>query len=132
MRYSIYGYCREIPRDQAKIWEIDLTPGKNDIIGNETHCQRKNSMKPTNQDTMPTDNAHYETLKATITDLSRRELEAVALRLAELCDEQDKTIKGHEELADQLLPLIKDAYPQYDGPTRVQDEVPVTYCHTIH
>ena len=90
-------------------------------------------MKPTNQDTMPTDNAHYETLKAIITDLSRRELEAVALRLAELCDEQDKTIKGHEEFADQLLPLIKAAYPQYDGPTRVQDEeVSSNQFYTIH
>jgi hypothetical protein len=89
-------------------------------------------MNPTNQERMPTDKAHYEALSATINDLNRCELESVALRLAELCDEQDQTIKGHEELADQLLPLIKDAYPQYDGPTRVQDEVPVTYCHTIH
>ena len=89
-------------------------------------------MKPTNQETMPTDNAHYEALQATIKDLNRRELESVALRLAELCDEQDKTIKVHEELADQLLPLIKDAYPQYNGPTRVQDEVPITYSHIIH
>ena len=89
-------------------------------------------MKPTNQETMPTDNAHYAALNATIKDLSRRELESVALRLAALCDEQDKTIKGHEEFADQLLPLIKDAYPQYDGPTRVQDEVPITHYHTIH
>jgi hypothetical protein len=89
-------------------------------------------MKPTNQETMPTDNPHYEALKATIKYLNRRELEAVALGLAELCDEQDKTIKAHEELADQLLPLIKDAYSQYDGPTRVRDEAPITYCHTIH
>jgi hypothetical protein len=89
-------------------------------------------MKPTNQETAPSDNAHYEALKATIKDLNRRELESVALRLAERCDEQDKTIKGHEEFADQLLPLIKAAYSQYDGPTRVQDEVPITYCHTIH
>lgn len=89
-------------------------------------------MKPTNQETIPTDNAHYEGLKDTIKDLNRRDLESVTLRLAELCDEQDKTIKGHEEFADQLLPLIKHAYPQYDGPTRVQDEVPVMYCHTIH
>jgi hypothetical protein len=89
-------------------------------------------MTPTNQDTMPTDNAHYEALEAIIKNLNRCELESVALRLAELCDEQDKTNKGHEEFADQLLPLIKDAYPQYDGPTRVQDEVPVTYYHTIH
>ena len=89
-------------------------------------------MKPTNQETMPTDKAHYKSLKVTITDLNPRELGSVALRLAELCDEQDKTIKGHEEFADQLLPLIKDAYSQYDGPTRVQDEVPITYCHTIH
>jgi hypothetical protein len=72
-------------------------------------------MKPTNQETMPTDNAHYEALEAIITNLNRCELEAVA-----------------REFADQLLPLIKDAYPQYDGPTRLQDEVPVTYCHTIH
>jgi len=89
-------------------------------------------MKPTDQETTPTGKEHYEALRAIVKNLTRRELESVALRLAELCDEQDKTIKGHEELADQLLPLIKDAYPQYDGPTRVQDEVPVTYCHTIH
>jgi hypothetical protein len=89
-------------------------------------------MKPIDQETTPTDNVHYESLKVAITDLSRRELESVALRLAELCDEQDRTIKGHEEFADQLLPLIKDAYPQYDGPTRVQDEVPLTYRCTIH
>jgi hypothetical protein len=89
-------------------------------------------MKPTDQETIHTDNARYEALKATIKDFNRRELESVALRLAELCDEQDKTIKGHEEFADQLLPLIKDAYSQYDGPTRVQDEVPIRYCHTIH
>ena len=89
-------------------------------------------MKPTDQETTPTDNEHYEALKATIKSFKRRELESIALRLAELCDEQDKTIKGHEEFADQLLPLIKDAYPQYDGPTRVQDEVPITYSHTIH
>jgi hypothetical protein len=89
-------------------------------------------MRPINQETMPTDNGHYEALQVTVKDLNRRELESVALRLAELCDEQDKTIKLHEEFADQLLPLIKDAYPQYDGPTRVQDEVPITYCHTIH
>ena len=81
---------------------------------------------------MPTENKHYEALKATIKNLNRRELEAIALRLAEFCGEQDKTIKAHEELADQLLPLIKDAYSQYDGPTRVQDEAPITYCHTIH
>jgi len=86
-------------------------------------------MRPTNQ---ATDNAHYEALKAIIKSLERRELESVALRLAEFCDEQDKTIKAHEGLADQLLPLIKDAYPQYDGPSRVQDEVPITYSHTIH
>ena len=89
-------------------------------------------MKPTNQETIPTDDVYYETLKTTIKNLNRCDLESVALSLAELCDEQDKTIKGHEEFADQLLPLIKDAYPQYDGPTRVQDEVPITYCHTIH
>ena len=89
-------------------------------------------MRPINQETTPTDTGHYEPIKSTIKDLNRRDLESVALRLAELCDEQDKTIKEHEEFADQLLPLIKDAYPQYDGPTRVQDEVPVTYCHTIH
>jgi hypothetical protein len=89
-------------------------------------------MKPTNQEIMPTDDSHYEALQATVKDLNRRELESGALRLAELCDEQDKTIKVHEELADQLLPLIKDAYSQYDGPTRVQDEVPITYCHTVH
>ena len=79
-------------------------------------------MKPTNQETMPTDNAHYEALEAIIKNLNRCELESVALRLAELCDEQDKTIKEHENFADQLLPLIKAACPQYDGPTRVQDE----------
>ena len=67
-------------------------------------------MKPTTQEIMPTDNAHYETLQATVKDLNRRELESVALRLAELCDEQDKTIKLHEEFADQLLFLIKAAY----------------------
>jgi hypothetical protein len=89
-------------------------------------------MRPTNQETIPTGNEHYEALEAIIKNLTRRELESVALRLAEFCDEQDKTIKGHEEFADQLLPLIKDAYSQYDGPTRVQDEVPVMYCHTIH
>jgi len=89
-------------------------------------------MKPTDQETTPTGKEHYEALRAIVKNLTRRELESVALRLAELCDEQDKTIKGHEEFADQLLPLIKDAYPQYDGPTCVQDEVPVTYCHTIH
>jgi hypothetical protein len=37
MRYSIYGYCHKIWRDQAKILEIDLMPGKNDIIGNQTN-----------------------------------------------------------------------------------------------
>ena len=89
-------------------------------------------MRPTNQETTPTDNEHYKALKAAIKSLKRGDLEAIALRLAELCDEQDKTIKGHEEFADHLLPLIKDAYPQYDGPTRVQDEVPITYCHTMH
>jgi hypothetical protein len=89
-------------------------------------------MKPTNLETMPTDNAYYEALKTTMKNLNRRELESVALRLAELCDEQDKTIKGHEEFADQLLPLIKAAYPKYDGPTRVQDKLPISYCHTIH
>jgi hypothetical protein len=89
-------------------------------------------MRPTNQETTPTYNDHYEALEVIIKNLTRRELESVALRLAELCDEQDKTINGHEEFADQLLPLIKDAYPQYDGPTRVQDEDPITYCHTIH
>jgi hypothetical protein len=83
-------------------------------------------MKPTNQETVPTNDVYYETLKTTIKNLNRRELEAVALRLPEFCDEQDKTIKAHEELADQLLPLIKDAYSQYDGPTRVQDEAPIT------
>jgi hypothetical protein len=91
-----------------------------------------NSMKPTNQETTPTDNAHYGELKATIKSLNRRELESIALRLAELCDEQDKTIKLHEEFADHLLPLIKEAYPQYEGPTRVQDEVPEKYRYTIH
>jgi hypothetical protein len=89
-------------------------------------------MRPTNQETTPTYNEHYEALKPTIKSLKRRELEAIALRLAELCDEQDKTIKAHEEFADQLLPLIKAPYSQYDGPTRVQDEAPITYCHTIH
>ena len=89
-------------------------------------------MRPTNQETTLIDNEHYKALKATIKSLKRGELESIALRLAELCDEQDKTIKGHEEFADHLLPLIKDAYPQYDGPTRVQDEVPITYSHTIH
>jgi hypothetical protein len=90
-------------------------------------------MKPTTQEIMPTDNAHYEPLKSIIKDLNRRELESVALSLAELCDEQDKTIKGHEEFADQLLPVIKAAYPQYDGPTRVQDEeISSNQFHTIH
>jgi len=89
-------------------------------------------MRPINQETTPTDKVHYESLKAAIKDLNRRELESVALRLAELCDEQDKTIKGHEEFADHLLPLIEDAYPQYDGPTRVQNEVPMKFCDTIH
>ena len=90
-------------------------------------------MKPTTQEIMPTDNAHYETLQATVKDLNRRELESVALRLAELCYEQDKTIKLHEEFADQLLPLIKAAYPQYDGPTRVQDEeISLNQFYTIH
>jgi hypothetical protein len=89
-------------------------------------------MRPTNQETTPTYNEHYEALKPTIKSLKRGELESIALRLAELCDQQDKTIKVHEEFADHLLPLIKAAYPQYDGPTRVQDEVPITYCHTIH
>ena len=89
-------------------------------------------MKPTDQETTPTGKVHYEALRAIVKNLTRRELESVALRLAEFCDEQDKTIKGHEEFADQLLPLIKDAYPQYNGPTRVQDEVPITYSHTIH
>ena len=79
-------------------------------------------MSPINQETTPTDNVYYDSLKATIKDLNRRELESAALRLAELCDEQDKTIKEHENFADQLLPLIKAACPQYDGPTRVQDE----------
>jgi len=33
----------------------------------------------------------------------------------------------------QLLPLIKAAYPQYDGPTRVQDEeVSSNQFYTIH
>ena len=89
-------------------------------------------MRPTNQEITPTDNEHYEALRDTIKSLKRGELESIALRLAELCDEQDKTIKVHEELADQLLPLIKDAYSQYDGPTRVQDEVPTKCCDTIH
>jgi hypothetical protein len=90
-------------------------------------------MRPINQETTPTDNAHYEALQATIKYLNRRELESVALRLAELCDEQDKTIKEHENFADQLLPLIKAAYPQYDGPTRVQDEeVSSNQFFTIH
>jgi hypothetical protein len=64
-------------------------------------------MRPTNQERIPADKPHYEALSPTIKDLNRCELESVALRLAELCDEQDQTIKGHEELADQLLPLIK-------------------------
>jgi len=89
-------------------------------------------MKPTDQETTPTGKEHYEALRAIVKNLTRRELESVALRLAELCDEQDKTIKGHEEFADQLLPLIKDAYPQYDGPSRVQEAVSITYCRTIH
>ena len=90
-------------------------------------------MSPINQETTPTDNVHYESLKAAVKDLNRRELESVALRLAELCDEQDKTIKEHENFADQLLPLIKAAYPQYDGPTRVQDEeVSSNQFYTIH
>ena len=89
-------------------------------------------MRPTNQEIAPTDNEHYDALKVTMKSLKRRELEWVALRLAELCDEQDKTIKGHEEFADHLLPLIEDAYPQYDGPTRVQNEVPMKFCDTIH
>jgi hypothetical protein len=89
-------------------------------------------MRPTDQETTPTGKEHYEALRAIVKNLTRRELESVALRLAEFCDEQDKTIKGHEEFADQLLPLIKDAYPQYNGPTRVQDEVPITYSHIIH
>ena len=89
-------------------------------------------MRPTDQETTPIGKEHYEALRAIVKNLTRRELESVALRLAELCDEQDKTIKGHEEFADQLLPLIKDAYPQYDGPTRVREEVPITHCHTIH
>ena len=90
-------------------------------------------MRPINQETTPTDNGHYEELQATVKDLNRRELESVALRLAELCDEQDKTIKEHEKFADQLLPLIKAAYPQYDGPTRVQDEeVSSNQFYTIH
>ena len=88
-------------------------------------------MRPTNQETTP-NNEYYEALKATMKSLKRRELESVALRLAELCEEQDKTIKAHEEFADHLLPLIEDAYPQYDGPTRVQNEAPTKYCHTIH
>ena len=90
-------------------------------------------MSPINQETTPTDNEHYKSLKAAIKDLNRRELESVALRLAEFCDEQDKTIKEHENFADQLLPLIKAAYPQYDGPTRVQDEeVSSNQFYTIH
>jgi hypothetical protein len=90
-------------------------------------------MRPTNQKTTPTDHEHYEALKATIKSLKRRELESIALRLAELCDEQDKTIKGHEEFADHLLPLIKGAYPQYDGPTRVQDvEISSNHFYIIH
>jgi hypothetical protein len=89
-------------------------------------------MSPTDQETTPTGKEHYEALRSIVKNLTRRELESVALRLTELCDEQDKTIKGHEEFADQLLPLIKDAYSQYDGPTRIQDEVPKTYRHTIH
>src|SRR5438067_1613342 len=68
-------------------------------------------MRPTNQETTPTGNEHYEALEVTIKSLKRGDLESIALRLAELYDEQDKTIKGHEELADQLLPLIKAAYP---------------------
>ena len=40
-------------------------------------------MKPTNQETTPTDIPHYEELKDTINSLDRRELESVALRLAE-------------------------------------------------
>ena len=90
-------------------------------------------MRPINQETAPTDTGHYVPLKSIIKGLNRRELESVALRLAEFCDEQDKTIKGHEEFADQLLPLIKAAYPQYDGPTRVQDEeVSSNQFYTIH
>ena len=89
-------------------------------------------MRSTDQETTPIGKEHYEALKAIVKNLTRRELESVALRLAELCDEQDKTIKGHEEFADQLLPLIKDAYPQYDGPSRVQEAVSITYCRTIH
>jgi hypothetical protein len=90
-------------------------------------------MSPINQETTPTDNVYYDSLKATIKDLNRRELESAALRLAELCDEQDKAIKEHENFADQLLPLIKAACPQYDGPTRVQDEeVSSNQFYTIH
>ena len=90
-------------------------------------------MRPINQETTPSDTGHYEPPKSILKDLNRRELESVALRLAEFCDEQDKTIKGHEEFADQVLPLIKDAYPQYDGPTRVQDEeVSSNQFYTIH
>ena len=50
-------------------------------------------MRPTNQETTPTGNEHYEALEVTIKSLKRRDLESIALRLAELCDEQDKTIK---------------------------------------
>lgn len=41
LRCTIYRLDRRIRRDRAKIGEIGLTPGKNDIIGNETNRQRK-------------------------------------------------------------------------------------------
>src|ERR1700730_11689368 len=55
-------------------------------------------MRPTDQETTPTGKEHYTALKAIVKNLSRRERESVALRLAEFCDEQDKTIKGHERI----------------------------------
>ena len=36
-------------------------------------------MRPTNQEIAPTDNEHYDALKATMKSLKRRELEWVAL-----------------------------------------------------
>jgi exo-beta-1,3-glucanase (GH17 family) len=40
-------------------------------------------MRPTNQKTTPTDNEHYEALKATMKSLKRCELESVALKFEE-------------------------------------------------
>lgn len=59
--------------------------------------------------------------------------------LAEICDQyeghiekQDNDINEREILINELLPLVKDAYPEYDGPTSVDEVVPSDHFPIIH